>query len=337
MKLNALAAVIAALAIAGPLTACTSSPGSGSATDQTTAAAGTTTGATSVTNCGAEVTFDEAPQRVTLLKPASVPSLAELELLDKVTAKAGRYPAEYYDSATNAALDQIPSITDKLDAGGHLQISKEEVVATSPDLVTGFTDTVNRETMAGTAGIKMIENPALCGALKGEATWEDVFNDVRLFGAIFDKADKAEEVIGELKDRIAALEKDAADAQPTTVTVLYPTVGDGVTYAYGTGSGSHPVVKSAGLDNVYGDQKDRVFEVTAEDLVAKNPDVILALYSEGEAGPVVDTIKKMTDMDRVTAVRHDAILPLLLNFVEPPTPLAVDGLEKLDQFLKEHR
>ncbi|WP_219996300.1 hypothetical protein [Nocardioides humi] len=46
-----------------------------------------------VENCGAEVTFDAEPERVVLLKSAAVPYLSALGVLDRVTARAGEYPA----------------------------------------------------------------------------------------------------------------------------------------------------------------------------------------------------------------------------------------------------
>jgi len=115
--------------------------------------------------------------------------------------------------------------------------------------------------------------------------------------------------------------------------VLYPTIGGGVTYAYGTGSMANPVVEAAGARNIYHDQAQRVFEVSAEDIVNRNPDVILALYSDGDEQQIIDAVAQLPGMDRTTAGRRGHILPMLLNFAEPPTPLAVDGLEKLDTYL----
>ena len=35
----------------------------------------------------------------------------------------------------------------------------------------------------------------------------------------------------------------------------------------------------------------------------------------------------------MTAVREESLMPLLFNYVEPPTPLALDGLRQiLDRF-----
>lgn len=293
-------------------------------------------GAVSVDNCGDTVTFDAPPQNVTLLKSAAVPTLSHLGVLDRVHHRAGKYPTDYYDAATNDALASVPSITDRTDASGHLQISREEVVADAPDLVLGETDTVNRQTLAS-SHIPLIEEPAFCGAVDGPVTWDNVWDQIRLYGAVFGKDREAESYIDELAGRLDAVRAASSatdgDRGQLSIAVLYPTVGGGVTYAYGTGSMAAPVVAASGARNAYADQSQRVFEVTAEDIVDRNPDVILALYSDGSAGEIVDAVDHLPGIDRTTAGRRHRILPMLLNYAEPPTPLAVDGLEKLDTYL----
>ena len=44
-----------------------------------------------VSSCGEDYTFEQEPERIVLLKSASVPALHELGVLDRVEAKAGVY------------------------------------------------------------------------------------------------------------------------------------------------------------------------------------------------------------------------------------------------------
>ncbi|QGU05629.1 ABC transporter substrate-binding protein [Corynebacterium comes] len=292
--------------------------------------------AISVENCGDTVTFDEVPERVTLLDNPSVSALAALDVLDRVTAKAGVYPTEYYSPEVGAQLEQIPTLTDQVDTSGHLQISREMVVATEPDLVIGSSDTVNRQTL-GTNGIPLLDEPAFCGSLRGEVTFEDAYDQVMLYGTVFDREEAAAAYIRELKDRVAAVMETVPDSENRSVAVLYPTTGSSVTYAYGTGSMSHPLVSAAGLENVFGSETERVFEVTGEELIDRDPDVIITLYSAGDSGPVIDAVEGLPGAGALTAVKNQTIFPMLLSFAEPPSPLAVDGLEKLSEYLEETR
>lgn len=283
-------------------------------------------------NCGAEVELDGAPEQVVLLKSPAVPVLHELGVLDRVSARAGAYPPAYYDDATNAALDEIPLLTDRMDASGHLQISREEVVAEQPDLVIGQTENLSRDVLAA-SDIPLLEEPAFCGSLEGEATFEDVYDQVRLYGAAFERDEQAEQYAAELAAEVETLTAQVDPAEERTVAVLYPTVGGGVTYAYGTGSMSHPVVTAAGLENVFADTTDRVFEVSAEELVARDPDVLVLLHTDGDPADVEDAVATLPGASGMRAVQQGAMLPLLLNFAEPPTPLAVEGVRKVQEFL----
>ncbi len=71
--------VAASLVLAGGLTACGSEDD-----DREPTSAATGSYPVTIENCGAEVTFDKAPERVVLLKSSSVPFLHELGVLDRV-------------------------------------------------------------------------------------------------------------------------------------------------------------------------------------------------------------------------------------------------------------
>lgn len=292
--------------------------------------------AISVENCGGTVELDGAPERVVMLKSAAAVTLHELGVLDRVVARAGVYPEEYYDADTLAAIDEVPLLTDRTDTSGHLQISREEVVAQTPDLVLGQTETITRDTLASN-DISLIEEPAFCGSLEGDATFDDLYDQVRLYGEVFERTDEADAYVAELEERVAAIRDRVPADEDRTVAVLYPTVGGGVTYAYGRGSMSAPLLEAAGLENVFGDVGDRVFEVSAEEIVARDPDVIILLRSDGDAAEVTEALTSLAGADALRAVQSGALLPLLLNYAEPPTPLAVDGLEQVVDFLEQTR
>ncbi|WP_418059830.1 ABC transporter substrate-binding protein [Pimelobacter simplex] len=282
-----------------------------------------------VENCGADVTLDAAPEKVVLLKSAAVPYLAELGVLDKVTARAGEYPRDYYDDATFAALEKIPALTGKTDTSGHLLISKEVVIGKEPDLVLGEIDNLSRATL-DQVGIPLIEEPAMCPQGLDDPGFDDIYAQMETYGKVFDRTDEAAAANAVLKKRVAELTADPA-GERRTAAVLYPTVGGGVTYAYGTRSMAHPILEAAGLENVFADTDERVFEVTPEELIGRNPDVLILLHSAGEPAKVADAITGLPGAKSIAAVRDDNVLPLLFNYVEPPTPLALDGLAKIEE------
>jgi iron complex transport system substrate-binding protein len=279
-----------------------------------------------VENCGAEVVFDAVPERVVLLKSAAVPYLHDLGVMDRVTARAGAYPAEYYDEATLAELDGVPLLTDQLDSSGHLQISKEVVIAERPDLVLGEVDNLSRESLSA-VGIPLIEEPALCATgADTDPSYDDVFAQLRLYGEVFGEPERAEDAVAALQQRLDAVPEVG---HGRTAAVLYPTVGGGTTYAYGSSSMAEPQLEAAGFANVFADTDERVFEVTLEELLGRDPDVLVLLHSDGDPQAVADAITLLPGAEQLTAVRDGDVMTQLFNFTEPATPLAVDGLERI--------
>lgn len=283
-----------------------------------------------VENCGAEVSFRAAPERLVLLKSSAVPFLAALGVLDRVSARAGEYPRDYYDDATWSALEDIPALTGRTDTSGHLLISKEVVIEEEPHLVLGEVDNLSRETL-DSVGIALLEEPAMCAEGLADPGFDDVHAQMETYGRIFDRAEAASEAVTVLEERQAALTVEPA-GERRTAAVLYPTLGGGITYAYGARSMADPLLEAAGLDNVFGDTDERVFEVATEELLGRDPDVLVLLHSaEGQERGVVDAVTSLPGAEDLTAVRDETLLPLLFNYVEPPTPLALDGLELITE------
>lgn len=285
-----------------------------------------------VENCGTEVTFEQAPERIVILKPASVPALHDIGVLDRAVARAGDFPDAYFDDATITELDRIERIGGELDGTGHLQISQEAILAQQPDLVTGEVESAPRAALAR-LGVPLIEEPALCASgADPSPDFSSVYAQLDTYGAIFDREDAAERANSELRERVqAATERaaEAGDASPRTAAVLYPTVGGGTTYAYGTGSMAQAQLETAGFSNVFDDVSARVFEVGAEELLERDPDVLILLHSSGEPEPVAEALRRLPGAGDLTAVRNDDVMVQLLHFTEPATPLAVDGLERI--------
>ncbi len=282
-----------------------------------------------VENCGADVVFDAAPESVVLLKSAAVPYLHELGVMDRVSARAGQYPAEYYDDATLAELDEIPLLTDELDSSGHLQISKEVVIAEEPDLVLGQVDNLSRDSLAA-VDIPLLEEPALCDAAgNARPSFDDVASQLRTYGEVFGRSAEAEAAVAAVEERLAEVEAEVGEPSGRTAAVLYPTVGGGTTYAYGNRSMADPQLTAAGFENVFADVDERVFEVTLEELLGRDPDVLVLLYSEGDPAAVEQAVTDLPGADELTAVRNGDLMPQLFNFTEPPSPLSVEGLERI--------
>ncbi|WP_116951046.1 ABC transporter substrate-binding protein [Jiangella endophytica] len=281
-----------------------------------------------IDNCGVDVTVDAPPERVVLLESAPVTIMHDLGVLDAAVLRAGAFPEAYYDDETNAAIAGIESLGDDVDTSGHLQISQEVIIAQQPDLVLGLPDGITREGLSG-VGIDALIQPVYCPAGVDATTFDDVYEQIETYGRVFDRTDEADALVTELRDRVATVEAAAEGAPERTAAVLFPTVGGGSGYAYGNRSMAHPQLEAAGFRNVFGDVDERVFEVTLEQIIAADPDVLVLLHVDGDPAAVKDAVVNLPGAEDLRAVREDDILVQLFNFTEPPTPLSIDGLERI--------
>jgi len=69
--------------------------------------------------------------------------------------------------------------------------------------------------------------------------------------------------------------------------------------------------------------------VTLEELLGRNPDVLILLYGDGDPAQVEQAVTSLPGAEKLKAVRDRAVMTQLFNFTEPPSPLSVDGLEKI--------
>ncbi|MEV5830940.1 ABC transporter substrate-binding protein [Spirillospora sp. NPDC052242] len=286
-----------------------------------------------VENCGVDVRVEEPPSRVMIVNSAPLQYLSTLGVLDKLASRAGQFPPEYYSEETLAAVNKVPSLTDRLGSDGHLKISTESIIAQEPDLVLGLPDGVSREALAA-VGIPVLNEPSFCPDGIQNPGYETIYEQMRLYGKVFDRQEKAEQAVKDLQKRIQTVQAELPDQNGRKVAVLWPYRGEGTVGAYGKQSMATPQLETLGARNVFADVDKRVFEVSMEELLARDPDAIVLLHTDGTDREIEQALLDIPGADDLRAVKNDAVTVQLFNFTEPPTPLVLDGLERLATYFK---
>jgi ABC-type enterochelin transport system substrate-binding protein len=68
-------------------------------------------------NCGQPVTLKQSPKKLLITEAASVATLDAVGALDRVIARTGEYPTEYFSEAQNAKIAKIPALTSTQSSG----------------------------------------------------------------------------------------------------------------------------------------------------------------------------------------------------------------------------
>lgn len=287
-----------------------------------------------IENCGQRTTIVAPPKRVLLIGDNAVP-LLPISALDRVVALAGNPPFEIYSQELRQRVEKIPRIGHE-QAAGSVEVTLEEVLIQSPDLVIGLSQPaaetgVTRDALTR-AGIPVIELQSFCltqsKALKNP-DFENVYAQMELYGRLFGATDSAANTVNDLRRRVTAVQDSAPGLSDRPTAALFVTPGSSIVYAYGDGSMFDAQMDTLGLSNVFGDVKQRVFEVNLEELLAKNPKVVILGYTSGEPKNLKEVFLGLAGIERVRAVQNDEILVLRFEYTDPPTPLSVEGLEMI--------
>jgi len=244
-----------------------------------------------IENCGATLTLNAPANGVFMVNYDSIPLLAALNVLDRVVARTEKPLDGVYAESVYAQLAEIELIASETSATGGSIISLETIIAAEPDLVLAAQNAVDRELLAA-AGIATYSPLAYCQNLadgpQGTASFARVYDQVETYGAMFGLGDLAAQKIAELQADVAELSSLNAGENGTGVAI-YVAAGGKTLYPYGDFSMITPIFEAAGLTNVYAGTRDRVFEASLEDIIGRDPETIVLLYSMGAKDDLVET------------------------------------------------
>ena len=129
-----------------------------------------------------------------------------------------------------------------------------------------------------------------------------------------------------LDKRIEAVQgKQVKDAG--TAAILYITPGETAIWTYGTASMANVIMKESGLTNVYADRPERVFEVSAEDVLAKDPDYVVLVNIGFGKDETIDALKGLGSLGTLKALKEDKVTVMPYAWTDPASSLVVDGIE----------
>lgn len=286
-----------------------------------------------VVSCSTEVTFDKAPERIIVFRNEVIPVLSSLGVLDRVVGLVGQFHGDYFDADTQVQMAELPVLSDEISQVGGGEVSVEDIIAADPDLVIGIPHlddggTFNGEALAA-EGIQVLDNEESCEGSQATSTLDDIDTLFTLYGDVFDRSEEAEAALEEIDQQIAAVTAQIPDGETRTAAMLYPTIGGGTIYAYGAGSMNNTLLELAGFTNVFADTPDRTFEVSTEQLVARDPDVLILLHSGASDEDVESAITMLPGAEDLAAVKNGDTMPLLFGFTSPASPITIDGLEQI--------
>ncbi|MCR6639249.1 MAG: helical backbone metal receptor [Sporocytophaga sp.] len=194
-----------------------------------------------------------------------------------------------------------PASVEKLPKVGHNRnISAEGIVALSPDLIVGTANDLKAQTIEqlNTANVKT-------KLFKQEYSVEGTKSLIRQVATEFKKEAKGEEIIRQLDADIAGLNKPKTKKK---VLFIYAR-GAGTMMVAGKGTPVQKMIELAGGENAVNDFNDYK-PLTAEALVAADPDVLLLFDSGLKSLNGIDGILKIQGVTETKAGKNKKIVEM---------------------------
>lgn len=344
---------VVALGLAAGLAAC------GSSDDEPSASTGTATGSATTAqapgrttypltvsdNCGRDVTFEAAPQRVVSVNQGSTEILLSLGLADRIVGTAT------WTDRIRPNLARANAGVKRLSDGS---VSAERVLAEEPDLVTasfgGALEDGNPDQRERYAklGVPTYVAPSHCenrtdssgdGPRSEPLHMRTIHAEIRDLARIFDVRERGEELVRELEGRMA---KATGSVEGKDVSVAYWFANTESPYMAGCCGSPGIITRALGVENAFADTKTEWPQVSWETVLERDPSILVLgdLQRRSQTGDRLEDKIRFLDSNpvtkRLTAVREKRYV--IMNGADMnPSIRTVDGAEKLAEGIRDLR
>ncbi|MFY1692947.1 ABC transporter substrate-binding protein [Plantactinospora sp. WMMB782] len=302
MRRHTIAGVLS-LSLAATLTAC------GDQAGPTTAATGDAAAPKTLTNCGQQYTYRQAPQRIVTSSTPATEMILALGQRNRLvgTVAPGELLPEYAGE-----MQGVQIIAEK----AFPPPSKETVLAARPELVvSAYPDDYGPKALGDRAKLaeEGVNSYLLSGACTGhKATVDDTYTDLKNLGDLLGAPEKADELVTKLRGEIDAVKPVAGNP-----TVFVYSGGKEKPTTPGAQSLVDDLLRRAGASNAF-PETTGFGQVNWEELVKRDPDAILIEDQAFEpADAAIAFLSGYPPIQGVTAVKEKRFIVVPVNDNQP--------------------
>jgi iron complex transport system substrate-binding protein len=267
----------------------------------------------------ATLVFGQAPKRIVSTAPSITELLYALGLGDRVAGvdRFSRYPAE--------ALRK-PKI------GDYANPNLEAIAALRPDLVIIPVNPVNLANRLGTLRLKVLEID--------QDSIAKLYDSFRIIGQATGAPAEAAKLSSAVRGQLEAVRVRAAPLKKTRMMFVVgrtPNRLDGL-IVVGEASYLNEIIELAGGENVFRDAVASYPGVSLEEVLARNPDVIVDMGDMADTVGVTDAHKREVTslwerLASVSAVKQHRVYAVASDIYVQPGPRVVDAAKAFLQML----
>ncbi|GAB2675229.1 ABC transporter substrate-binding protein [Saccharopolyspora gloriosae] len=297
--------------------------------------------ATTVRNCDTDVTVEAPPRRAVSLNQSTTEIMLALGLADRMVGTATW--TDPVDPALAEANSRVPRLADN-------NPSFESVLGTEPDFVLGaykavFTDegVADRERF-GELGVPTYLSPSNCfpeeAPLPKPVELDDIYREVQEIADLFGVPERGHALTEQLRGRVAAAQRKVAglDSRAETSVLFWFARTESPYMAGSTGSPA-VMTRALGVRNAYADISSMWPQVSWEDVLARDPDLLVLgdLTRDGEGDGLAAKTRFLHEdpaVSRLAAVRDGHLMGMTGTELNV-SMRTVRGIERLADRLVE--
>jgi len=263
---------------------------------------------------GRQIKLESPARRVVSLAPSNTEILFAMGAGSQVVGRdeLSDYPAQV------AGIQSV---------GGSMgNFSTEAIVALKPDLVLAAE--INTPEL-----VKTLEGLGLTVYyLSNPTTLDGMYANLEAVAKLTGHVDETSTLIQSLKARVTAVDtKLAGISEKPTVFYELDATDASKPYTAGPGTFIDLLIQRAGGTNVASTLKDQYPQVSLEELVVLNPDIII--LSDSAYGETPEKVAARPSWGTLAAVKNGRVYPFDYHLLSIPGPRLVDGLEQLAKLL----
>lgn len=257
---------------------------------------------------GVEVEFAAVPKTIVSLQPSNTEILFALGVGDKIVG------ATEFDTYPEAA-QKIERVSDSV------KFNSERILTLKPDVVIAYTtggDEENLNALKGLedAGIKVF-------AIQSAKSFDDVYGDIQQIATVMGIENKGDKLNEDIKAKIAEVQAKVKDVKtPKNIYLEISPKPD--IYTAGSGTFQQEILNAANVNNVFADLQSWA-KVSEEDIIAKNPEVILTTVNDAK-DPAAEILSR-DGWNTITAIQNKAVYYIDTDVSNRPGPRIGEAVE----------
>lgn len=255
-----------------------------------------------------EITIKGEVTKIVSLAPSATEMLFALGLGERVVGVTDscNYPEE------SQSIEKV---------GGFKGPNLEKIVAAEPNVV--FSSTVSQET------VEALDQAGIPVVVLNPQNIESIYQAIELMGKVCNSAENADQLVNDITARVNAVKEKVANIKDEDKKLVYYEVWHEPPMTVGPNTFLHEVIVAAGGKNLAEDSKTDWPSLSTEQIVERNPDIILL----GHGGQKAEETELRTGFKDIKAVQSKKVKAVDVDVFSRPGPRITEAIEFLAEYM----